>query len=370
MNMNKRLFALLLALMMILALSRPVHAQSRIKDIAHFSGVRGNSLVGYGLVIGLNKTGDKKQTLFPQQTLVNMLEQFGLTLNANIRVENIAGVIVTAELPAFARPGSPIDVTVSSIGDATSLQGGVLMPTPLNGPDGQTYALANGSLVLGGYSAGNSSTGITVNHPTVGRIPNGGMVERSVTIVAPQTVETLDLVLDQMDFTNVGRVVSAVNASFGGPIASPVDGRSVRMTLPLNYQKRWVDFISSVENVTVQVDSKARIVVDERTGTVVIGNDVTLTPVSIAHGNLSIQIETQFQVSQPAPFSQGQTTKVPQTSVKADEQKSNFVTLKQGATVDDLIRALNSLGVTPRDTIAILEAIKAAGALQAELQII
>jgi flagellar P-ring protein FlgI len=366
MNMMKTLSALVL----IIALSTPGHAQTRIKDIAHISGVRANSLVGYGLVIGLNKTGDKKQTLFPQQTLVNMLEQFGLTLNANIRVENIAGVIVTADLPAFARPGSPIDVTVSSIGDATSLQGGVLLRTPLNGADGQTYALASGSLVLGGYSAGNAATGITVNHPTVGRIPNGGMVERAVTVGAPQVVETLDLILDQMDFTNVGRVVNALNASFGGPIASPVDGRSVRMLLPANYQRKWVDFVAVVENVNVLVDTKAKIVVDERTGTVVIGGDVTLSPVSIAHGSLSIQIDTQFNVSQPMPYSLGQTTTVPQTSVRADEQQSNFVTLKQGATVDDLIRALNSLGVTPRDTIAILETIKAAGALQAELQIL
>ncbi len=269
---------------------------------------------------------------------------------------------------AFERPGSQIDVTVSSIGDATSLQGGILLRTPLNGVDGQTYAVASGDLVLGGYSAGTATTGITVNHPTVGRIPGGGVVEKSVTVGTPQTVETLDLVLDQMDFTNVGRVVTAVNASFGGPIASAVDGRSVRMILPLEYQKRWVDFISTVENVTVQVDSKAKVVVNERTGTVVIGSDVTISPVSIAHGNLSISIDTQFQVSQPAAFSQGQTTTVPQTAVKTDEQKSSFVTLNQGATVDDLIKALNALGVTPRDTIAILESIKAAGALQAELE--
>jgi flagellar P-ring protein precursor FlgI len=293
-----------------------------------------------------------------------------MTVGSNIRVENVAGVIVTAELPAFERPGSKIDVTVSSIGDATSLQGGILVATPLTGPDGQTYAVAQGALVLGGYSAGTSSTGVTVNHPTVGRVPNGGVVERSVVVGLPQTVESLDLVLDQMDFTNVGRVVTAVNESFGGPIASPVDGRSVRLTLPVNYQKRPVDFIALVEAVTVQVDGKARVVVNERTGTVVIGSEVTLSSVSISHGNLSIQIETELQVSQPAPFGQGQTTTVPQTSVKADEQKSSFVTLNKGATVDDLVKALNALGVTPRDTIAILEAVKAAGALQAELEII
>jgi flagellar P-ring protein precursor FlgI len=195
-------------------------------------------------------------------------------------------------------------------------------------------------------------------------------VERSVTVGLPQSVETMDLILDQMDFTTSVRVAAAINASFGGPIASPLDGRSVRLTLPVDYQTRAPDFMSTVENVTVQVDSKARVVVNERNGTVVIGSDVRLSPVSIAHGNLSIQIETQFDVSQPAPFSQGQTTTVPQTAVKADEQKSSFVTLNSGATVDDLIKALNALGVTPRDTIAILEAVRAAGALQAELEIL
>jgi flagellar P-ring protein precursor FlgI len=368
MNMKKQL----LALTLICSLSVPAFAQSRIKDIGHISGVRGNSLLGYGLVIGLNKTGDKKQTVFPQQTLINMLDQLGMTLNsnANIRVENIAAVIVTATLPAFARRGSQIDVTVSSIGDATSLQGGILLRTPLIGLDGQTYAVAEGALVLGGYTAGNASTGITVNHPTVGRIPNGGMVEQSITPVSPQTVESLDLILDQMDFTNAGRVVSAINGSFGGPIASALDGGSVRMAIPPDYQKNWVEFISVVENVTVQVDSKAKVVVNERTGTVVIGGDVTISPVSISHGSLSIQIETQFDVSQPLPYSRGQTTTVPQTTVRADEQKNNFVTINRGANVDDLIRALNALGVTPRDTIAILEAIKKAGALQAELEVI
>jgi len=366
MKMKDRLFVLAL----IVALSTPAFAASRIKDIGHFAGVRSNSLMGYGLVIGLNKTGDKKQTVFTQQTLANMLEQFGITLGASSRVENVAAVFVTANLPAFERSGSQIDVTVSSAGDATSLQGGTLLRTPLNGVDGQTYAMAGGALVLGGYSAGNASTGITVNHPTVGRIPNGGVVERSVTVGLPQTVETLDLILDQLDFTNVGRVVAAVNTSFGGPIAAAVDGRSLRLTLPLEFQKqsKAVEFMSTVENLTVQVDSKAKVVVNERTGTIVIGSDVTLSPVSISHGNLSIQIQTQFDVSQPAPFSQGQTTTVPQTALKADEQKSNFVTLNQGATVDDLIKALNALGVTPRDTIAILETIQRAGALQAELE--
>lgn len=266
-------------------------------------------------MIGLNKTGDKKQTFFPTQTLINMLDQFGMKVDPNAKVENIAAVIVTADLPAFERTGSQIDVTVSSVGDAASLQGGILLRTPLNGVDGQTYALAQGSLVLGGFSAGGGGNGTTVNHPTVGRIPGGGVVEKTVTVGLPQTVETLDLVLDQMDFTNVGRVVAAVNTSFGGPIASAMDGRSVRLTLPLSYQKKPVDFIATLENVMVQTDTKARVVVNERTGTVVIGADVTLSPVSIAHGNLNISVETQTQVSQPQPFSQGQTTAVPEVKV-------------------------------------------------------
>jgi flagellar P-ring protein precursor FlgI len=360
----------LIAALLLTSLATPAFAASRIKDIGRFSGVRGNSLAGLGLVIGLNKTGDKRQTVFTQQQLVSMLEKFGLTLNGTIRVENIAAVMVTADLPAFDRPGSKIDVTVSSIGDSTSLQGGILMMTMLQGLDGNVYAVAQGPLVLGGFSAGNDTTGVTVNHPTVGRIPNGATVERAVLTGLPQTVETLDLVLDRGDFTNAKRVVDALNMAFGRAIANPLDGKTVRLTLPAEYQNRPVDFIAAVEAVSVEVDAKARVIVNERTGTVVIGSEVTLLPVSIAHGNLSIQVETKLDVSQPDPFSQGQTVVVPEQKVTAQEQKSNFVTLNKGATVDDLIRTLNALGVTPRDTVAILEALKAAGALQAELEII
>jgi flagellar P-ring protein FlgI len=364
--MKRRLLAALLTLFVAV----PAFAASRIKDIGHFAGVRSNSLTGLGLVVGLNKTGDKRQTVFTQQQLVSMLERFGLTLNGQMRVENIATVMVTANLPAFDRPGSKIDVTVSSIGDSTSLQGGFLMNTPLQGLDGNVYAVAQGPLVLGGFSAGNDSTGVTVNHPTVGRIPNGAMVERAVLAGLPQNIETMELVLDHVDFTNIKRVVDAVNMAFGRAIASAMDGKSVRLALPTDYRNRPVEFISAVENISVEVDAKARVVVNERTGTVVIGSDVTLSGVSIAHGNLSIQIETKLNVSQPEGFSQGQTVVTPDQKVKAEEAKSNFVTLNKGATVDDLIRALNSIGVTPRDTIAILEALKSAGALQAELEII
>ena len=370
-KMHKRLKSILCILCLFVAAS-PAFAASRIKDIGHFSGVRSNPLIGYGLVIGLNKTGDKQQTFFTQQTLLNMLERFGLSVNnPGIRVQNIAAVMVTADLGAFEKPGSRIDVTVSSIGDATSLQGGILLQTPLIGPDSNVYAVAQGALVLGGFSAGNASTGVTVNHPTVGRVPNGANVERTVVGGFPQTVDTLELVLDHADFTTVKRATDALNTSFGRPIAIPVDGRSIRLAVPADYQQRPIEFMSAIEAVAVDVDSKAKVVVNERTGTVIIGSDVTISPVSISHGNLSISIETQFNVSQAQPLAQGgQTVVVPEQKVTAQEQKSNFVTLGRGATVDELIRALNALGVTPRDTIAILEALKTAGALQAELEII
>jgi flagellar P-ring protein precursor FlgI len=361
----------LLSFLMFASVVPRAAASSRIKDVAHFTGVRNNSLAGYGLVIGLKGTGDKQQTIFTQQTLLNMLNRYGLNLgNQTIRVQNIAAVMVTADLPAFERPGSKIDVTVSSIGDAASLQGGILLQTPLSGSDGNVYAVAQGALVLGGFSAGNDTTGVTVNHPTVGRISNGATVERAVTTGLPQTVETLDLELDRTDFTNVGRVAQALNQAFGHPIASALDGRSVRLSLPMDYRQRPVEFIAAVEAVSVDMDTKAKVVVNERTGTVIIGSDVTISPVAISHGNLSIQIETKFDVSQPNALSQGRTVVTPEQKVTAQEQRSNFVTLNKNATVEDLIRALNALGVTPRDTIAILEALKAAGALQAELEII
>ena len=361
-----------IAIVLLLSFAGPAQTSgSRLKDISHISGVRGNSLVGHGLVIGLNKTGDRQQTFFTNQTLINMLERFGLTMtNPAIRVENIAAVMVTAELPAFSRTGSRIDVTVSSIGDATSLQGGILLQTPLLGADGSVYGMSHGPLVLGGFSAGNDTTGVSVNHPTVGRIPNGATVERTVVTGMPEVVQTLELVLDRADFTNATRVTDALNQAFGGTIAKPLDSRSVRLTVPIDYQRRPIEFIAAVEAVSVEIDTRARVVVNERTGTVVIGSEVRISPVSIAHGNLSILIETDFEVSQPQGFTQGQTVVVPDQQVNAEEEISEFVALGEGATVQDLIGALNALGVTPRDTIAILEVLKVAGALQADLEII
>ncbi len=346
---------------------------SRIKDIAEFEGVRQNTLTGYGLVIGLNNTGDRNQTYFTAQSLTNMLERAGITVDQAIRVRNVAAVMVTAFLPAFARSGSTIDVTVSSIGDASSLQGGVLLQTPLVAQNNEIYAVAQGSLVLGGFSAGNATTGVTVNHPTTARIPNGAIVEREVVVGVPETIEFTGIVLHEADFTNSSRVSRAVNEYFGAEIARSIDARTIRVGVPAGYQTRPIEFFAELESIPIEMDLRARVAVNERTGSVSIGRDVRIAPVSISHGNLTIQIDTDFQVSQPQAFSDGETVVVPDQAVTVEEQLGNFVTIdggSEGATVDDLIAALNALGVTPRDTVAILQLLAAHGALRAELEVL
>jgi flagellar P-ring protein precursor FlgI len=345
-------------------------ADSRIKDIASFEGVRANQLAGYGLVVGLNGTGDRRQTFFSTQTLANMLERSGLTVTADqIRVKNIAAVMVTAVLPPFVRKGSQIDITVSSIGDAENIQGGVLIMTPLRAANGEIYVVAQGQLALGGFGAGAGGSRVQTGHPTVGRIPNGGLVEKEVAVdLAGKT--QLNLVLHENDFTSASRAVKIINESVGGPVAAALDGRTISIKVPENYVGRIVDFISVVENVKVDVDSPARVVVNERTGTIVLGKDVRIASVSIIHGNLSLQVGTIFEVSQPAPMSQGKTSVIPQTTLSAQEDKAHSVTLRDGASVEEVVRALSSIGAAPRDIIAILQAIKASGALRAELEII
>ncbi len=343
---------------------------SRVKDVAAFEGVRDNQLVGYGLVVGLNGTGDRSQTFFSTQTLANMLERSGVTISPErVRVKNIAAVMVTANLPPFVRQGSRIDVTVSSIGDAQDIQGGVLILTPLRAPNGEVYATAQGQIVLGGFSAGGRANRVEVNHPTVGRIPNGALVEQEVSVTLTGKTR-LNLVLHQSDFTTASRAVRAINEAAGSSVASAVDGRTVAIQVPDTYAQRIVDFMALVENARMDVDSRAKVVVNEKTGTIVMGKEVRIGQVSIIQGSLSVQVGTTLDVSQPAPFSEGQTVVIPNQTVGAQEDKGRSVTLKEGTTVEEIVRALNAIGAGPRDVIAILQAIKAQGALQADLEII
>jgi flagellar P-ring protein precursor FlgI len=360
-----------LGIVLILALfSVPAVAAVRVKEVARVQGVRDNQLVGYGLVVGLNRTGDRQQTFFTTQSLINMLDRLGVTVTAqSLRVENIAAVMVTAELPSFARAGSRLDCTVSSIGDARSLQGGLLVQTPLKAANGQVYAVAQGSIVIGGFSAGNSANGVQVNHPTVGKVMNGGIVEKEVASDLMNR-DHLELVLSESDFTTASRLEAGINQKMGAGSAKSLDGRTVSVRVPAEYKERMIDLIAELENIQIETDRKAKVVLNERTGTVVIGKDVRIAAVAITQGSLSIQIGTNFNVSQPAPFGQGQTTVTPEQSVKAEEKGGNLVLLKDGANVEDLVKALNALGVTPRDLVAIFQSIKAAGALQAELEII
>ena len=349
----------------------PAFAASRIKDIASFEGVRDNQLVGYGLVVGLNGTGDRRQTFFSTQTLTNMLERSGLTVSPDqIRVKNIAAVMVTATLPPFARRGGRIDVTVSSIGDAENIQGGVLIMTQLRAASGDVYVVAQGQLALGGFSASGGGSRVQTGHPTVARLPNGGLVEKEVPVDLAGRSQ-LNLVLQESDFTTANRAARVINDTVGRPVATAENGRTISIKIPEEFAgSRIVEFMALVENAKLEVDSRARVIINEKTGTIVFGNDVKIAPVSIVHGNLAIQVGTIFEVSQPSAFSQGKTTVVPQTTVSAQEDKAKSVTLRDGATVEEVVRALNSIGATPRDIIAILQAIKAAGGLQAELEII
>lgn len=345
-------------------------ATSRIKDLADIEGVRSNQLVGYGLVVGLNGTGDSNKTEFTVQSLVNMMERLGMQINRNdVKVDNVAAVMVTAELPPFAKAGSVIDVLVSSLGDADSLVGGTLLMTPLKGPDGQVYAVAQGALTVGALSFGGKAAKVQKNHPTVGRIPGGGLVEREVPFQLPVD-RMLTYRLREADFTTVTRLSEAINDYFGAPLATPLDSGSLRVQAPPEQQQPLIEFIARIEHLEVQPDSKARIVVSERSGTVVMGENVRLATVAVSHGNLNLIISESAQVSQPNLLAEGETVTVPQTQVQVSEESGNLVVLPMGVSIGDVARALNAIGATPRDLIAIFQAIKAAGALHAELVIL
>lgn len=341
-----------------------------VRDITTIAGVRDNPLVGYSIVVGLNGTGDRQQTQFTVQTLANIMQRMGVQIPANsVIVKNIAAVFVTASLPPFARPGMALDVTVSSIGDAKSLEGGVLLLAPLRGPDGQVYAEAQGPLTLGGFSAGNSSNGKQVNHPTVGRIPNGGTVERD-TAIDLSHMATVSLVLRNEDFTSAREISNVINSQFGKPISTAVDSRQIDVATS-NLGTSVPDLISQIQNLSISVHPPAKVVVNERTGTIVMGGDVKLSAVSVLHGGLSVEVTTKFAVSQPEPLSKGgQTVVVPEQEVQAKESAAKNIRLEEGASVEDLINGLQTMGATARDVVAILQAIKAAGGLQAELEVL
>lgn len=354
--------------------AEPAAQRTRIKDVASIEGIRDNQLVGYGLVVGLRGTGDSSQTVFPKQTLVSALQRLGITVPqtgsnsaANMQVKNMAAVFVVATLPPFSRPGYKMDVTVSSAGDARSLEGGILVMTPLYGPDGQIYAEAQGSLVLGGYMATSGGNSRQMNHPTTGRIPSGALVERSVQLDLQQ-LETLGIVLNDADFHTAEHVAAAIDKVLGSARAHAVDSRRIDVT-PFATEDR-AALIDVIEAIEIEVSPRARVVVNERTGTVVIGGTVRLQPVSILHGGLSVNVTSQPLVSQPNPFSAGTTQVVQQTTIDAQDKPVNRIDLKQGATVEDLVRELQRTGAGARDVISILQAMKEAGALEADLEVL
>ena len=345
------------------------YAQTRLKDLVTLEGMRDNQLVGYGLVVGLAGTGDKRTTVFSTQSLANMLQRMGVTVDPTaIRVNNTAAVVITSTLPAFAQPGTHIDVTAAAIGDAANLQGGVLILTSLRGANGQVYATAQGPVVTGGFAAGRAGNSQTVNHPTVGRVPNGATVERAAPSLPPS--QKVNLQLRQSDFTTAARIAQAVNKIFPKQ-ANAENSALVTVLIPDDYLHRTIEFIAELEKIPVDADQSAKVVINERTGTIVMGKDIRIKPTAILHGNLTVQVETTFAVSQPTPLSSGGKTEVvPQTTMSAKDEKARNVVLKQGATVEELVRALTAIGSTARDIIAILENLRAAGALEAELEVI
>ncbi len=362
----------ILALAAGLVLAQPVQAE-RVKDLAAVAGVRSNQLVGYGLVTGLNGTGDQtSQTPFTVQSLKAMLNQFGIALppGTNLQLKNVAAVVVHAELPPFAKPGQTIDVTVSTIGNAKSLRGGSLLMTPLKGADGRVYAMAQGNIIASGFGAsGADGSSITVNVPSSGRIPNGATVEREVPMQFGAN-GSLILNLHRPDFTTAQRLVEAINTAVGEGTAAALDATSVRVAAPRDAAQR-VAFVAMLENLELQPgEAPARVIVNSRTGTVVIGRHVRVMPAAVSHGSLTVTITEKTEVSQPRPFSGGQTVVAPASEVTVEEGGERMFLFKPGVSLDEIVRAVNQVGAAPGDLVAILEALKQAGALRAELIVI
>ena len=366
-----KLTIFLFAFCLVLIWQIPVQAV-RIKDLVDIKGARRNQLVGYGLVVGLFGTGDGKNSVFTSQSLAALLDKMGVTVDPEqLKGDNVAAVMVTADLPPFARVGSELDVLVSSIGGAESLQGGTLLLTPLRGADNQVYAVAQGPVSTGSYAYRGASAGVAKNFPTVGRVVDGALVEREISAsVAFNQKERLSLALRAPDFTTASRVASAINMAVFNGTASTPDGGTVNVIIPNTYQDNVVAFVSMIERLEVTPDVESKVIINERTGTVVMGDSVRINKVAIAHGNLSIQISQINNVSQPLPFSDGRTVNSPETNLTVQEGQSPIFLVDPGVSIGDVVRALNALGVSPRDLIAIFQALKAAGALQAKLEII
>jgi flagellar P-ring protein FlgI len=344
--------------------------QVLVRDITTIEGIRENPLIGYSVVVGLNRTGDSQQTQFTTQTLANVLQRLGVQIApASIQIRNVAAVLVTASLPPFARPGTVIDVTVSSIGDAKSLEGGVLLLTSLHAADGQVYGEAQGPLTLGGYTAGGGGNSKMVNHATVGRVPAGGIVEKDTSIDLKH-LKILSLALREPDFTAARDVAIVINHEFGKELASALDSRHVDVNVEQSGVSSVPTLIAQVQNLTISIHPPAKVVMNERTGTIVMGGDVKLSRVSVLHGDLTVEVTTTFVVSQPNPLSGGKTEIVPETEVRAHDKPARSFELKEGASVEELINGLHAMGATARDIVAILQAIKAAGGLQAELEVL
>jgi flagellar P-ring protein FlgI len=348
--------------------SLPARAE-RIKDIADFEGVRENQLIGYGLVVGLDGSGDKG--LATMQGIANMLQRMGLTVKPNdIKAKNTASVMVTSKLPPFPKAGTRVDALVSTIGDAKSLQGGTLLLTPLKGPDGKSYALAQGPISIGGFVGGGGGTTVQKNHPTAGKVPEGVTIERDLPFVLGNGKE-IKIFLKRSDFTTASGIAKKINEELKSDYASTGDSSSVKVIIPLEYVNKVPELITRLESIEVKVDEPAVVVINERTGTIVIGERVRISPVAIAHGSLTIEIKTEYNVSQPSSFApdKAETVVVPKTEVTAHEQKGSLIQVS-GVTLGEIVKGLNALGVTPRDMISILQALKASGSLRAELEII
>ena len=366
-----RLVRLVSVALILLGLTNVLHA-ARIKDIAAFRGVRSNQLVGYGLVVGLAGTGDSDDAIFTLQSMSSMLEKMGVTVSPDeIKIKNVAAVMVTAELPPFARSGSRLDALVNSIGDAKTLGGGTLLMTPLKAADGQVYAVAQGPVATGGFLIGSGSGDkVAKNFPTVGRVVQGVSVEREIPFDLNQ-MGSLTLALNKPDFTTATRVAQAINAGMMEKIAYTQDSGTIHVSVPAGFSGNIVALIATVEGLSVTPDQVSRVVINERTGTVIMGENVRIATVAIAHGNLSVEIKQNFDVSQPMPFSnRGQTVVTPNAQTMVKEGRAPLQVLETGVSIGQVVRALNALGVTPRDLISILQALKAAGALQADLEII